>query len=282
MRKIAAYTMAVFLLSLGLVACGGEKSDAGSSELKTFNDSVNYAIGVKSATNLERNKLAIKDQCVKGGIDEVMNGQPAEKIVLKDKSDSVCYSLGKSISKALMGMKFEINPAIIVKAMADVKDKKQLITDANVDRILANFQQLQTEQIAQDNGAEGRAFMTKHATEEGVIVTPSGIHYKIVKSGTGKTPGMQDNFVCNYRGTLLNGKEFDSSFKTGKPANFPVYRMIQGWQEILQMMKVGDSWEIWIPSELAYGAGGYPPDIGPNATLKFELELLDVIPAPAK
>ena len=109
-----------------------------------------------------------------------------------------------------------------------------------------------------------------------MVTLPSGLQYKILKKGTGRSPNATDTVVTNYRGTLIDGKEFDSSYKRGRPSTFPVDQVIRGWTEALQLMKVGSKWELFIPSDLAYGPNGRGPTIGPNATLVFEIELVGI------
>jgi FKBP-type peptidyl-prolyl cis-trans isomerase FklB len=128
------------------------------------------------------------------------------------------------------------------------------------------------------NKKEGDAFLAANKTKEGVVTLPSGLQYKILQEGTGPKPTASDTVVCNYRGTLLNGTEFDSSYKRGQPATFAVGQVIHGWTEALQLMTVGSKWQLFIPPDLAYGPRGAGNDIGPNATLVFEVELVSIQP----
>ena len=130
---------------------------------------------------------------------------------------------------------------------------------------------------AESNKKDGAAFLAANAAKEGVVTLPSGLQYKVLVAGTGPKPTATDSVVCNYRGTLLDNTEFDSSYKTGQPATFPVSGVIKGWTEALQLMPTGSKWQLFIPSDLAYGERGRQP-IGPNATLIFELELLSIKP----
>jgi len=131
-------------------------------------------------------------------------------------------------------------------------------------------------QVGDANKKEGAAFLAANKSKEGVVALPDGLQYKIVKAGNGPKPTAGDTVVCNYRGTLINGKEFDSSYKRGQPASFPVSGVIRGWTEALQLMPVGSKWELYVPAELAYGERGAGADIGPGATLVFEVELLSI------
>jgi FKBP-type peptidyl-prolyl cis-trans isomerase FklB len=127
------------------------------------------------------------------------------------------------------------------------------------------------------NKKEGDAFLAANKTKEGVVTLPSGLQYKILKEGNGPRPTASDSVVCNYKGTLINGTEFDSSYKRGEPATFPVTGVIKGWTEALQLMPVGSKWQLFIPPDLAYGPRGTPGGpIGPNATLIFEVELISI------
>jgi FKBP-type peptidyl-prolyl cis-trans isomerase FklB len=131
---------------------------------------------------------------------------------------------------------------------------------------------------AEKNKKDGEAFLTANKSKEGVVTLPSGLQYKILSPGTGPKPTATDTVSCNYRGTLIDGTEFDSSAKAGKPVSFTVGGVIKGWQEALQLMPVGSKWQLWIPSELAYGDRQVTPVLGPNSTLVFEVELVSIEP----
>ena len=143
-------------------------------------------------------------------------------------------------------------------------------------------QEIQNKQIAkmkeasEKNAKEGAAFLAENKNKEGVITLESGLQYKVLKSGDGPSPKETDTVVTHYRGNLINGEIFDSSYKRGQPATFPVSGVIAGWTEALQKMKVGDKWQLFIPSNLAYGENGAGQKIGPNEVLIFELELLEI------
>src|SRR5208337_3618840 len=142
---------------------------------------------------------------------------------------------------------------------------------------LRQKQEAKAQQAGQTNKTEGEAFLAANKTKEGVVTLPDGLQYKVLKAGTGPKPTANDSVVCNYKGTFIDGTEFDSSDKHGgQPATFTVGQVIKGWTEALQLMPVGSKWQLFIPSDLAYGQRGAGADIAPNATLIFELELLSI------
>jgi FKBP-type peptidyl-prolyl cis-trans isomerase FklB len=142
-------------------------------------------------------------------------------------------------------------------------------------------QQERMQQLGAANKTEGETFLAANKAKDGVVTLPSGLQYKILKAGAGPKPAATDTVTVNYRGTLINGTEFDSSYKRGQPATFGVTGVIKGWTEALQLMPVGSKWQLFIPADLAYGERGAGADIAPNATLIFEVELLS-IKAPEK
>jgi FKBP-type peptidyl-prolyl cis-trans isomerase FklB len=137
-------------------------------------------------------------------------------------------------------------------------------------------QQEKMKEAADKNKSEGEAFLATNKSKDGVVTLPSGLQYKILTAGTGPKPTASDSVKCNYRGTLINGTEFDSSYKRGQPATFAVGQVIKAWTEALQLMPVGSKWQLFVPSSLAYGERGAGAEIGPNATLIFEVELLSI------
>src|SRR5580700_2167774 len=160
---------------------------------------------------------------------------------------------------------------------------KTLLTDeeakASLTALTADLRKKAEEKaqaIGVANKAEGAAFLEENKTKEGVVTLPSGLQYSILKEGTGPKPTAADTVVCNYRGTLINSTEFDSSYKRGQPATFPVGQVIKGWTEALQLMPVGSKWQLFVPSDLAYGQRGASAEIGPDTTLIFEVELLSI------
>jgi FKBP-type peptidyl-prolyl cis-trans isomerase FklB len=160
---------------------------------------------------------------------------------------------------------------------------KTLLTDdqakaalTEVQNELRKKQQEQMQAAGEMNKKEGETFLAANKGKDGVVTLPSGLQYKILTQGTGPKPTSADTVVCNYRGTLINGTEFDSSYKRGQPATFPVSGVIKGWTEALPLMSVGSKWQLFIPAELAYGERAPGPEIGPNSTLIFEVELISI------
>jgi len=138
-------------------------------------------------------------------------------------------------------------------------------------------QQMEKMQVAAEaNKKQGDEFLAANKAKEGVVTLPSGLQYKVLQQGTGPKPTATDSVVCNYRGTLVDGTEFDGSYKRGQPATFPVSQVVKGWTEALQLMPIGSKWQLFVPADLAYGPRGKPPVIGPNATLIFEIELISI------
>jgi|APGre2960657423_1045063.scaffolds.fasta_scaffold18178_3 FKBP-type peptidyl-prolyl cis-trans isomerase FklB len=206
------------------------------------------------------------------------------KMTLKDDKDKISYSIGLNIGRSMKSEGLPINPDALAAAMKDVfSGAKPLLTDEEVKVVMENFQkEMQAKQLKSreeglgKNKAEGEKFLADNKKKAGVKSTASGLQYTVIKDGTGKTPKATDTVSTHYRGTLINGTEFDSSYKRGEPAEFPVNGVIKGWTEALQLMKEGSKWQLYIPSDLAYGERGAGKDIGPNSTLIFEIELLKV------
>ena len=177
-----------------------------------------------------------------------------------------------------------VDPAILTRGLKDgLAGSKTLLTDDEAQAAIKAVQedlrakmQEKAKEAGEVNKKEGDAFLAGNKAKEGVVTLPSGLQYKILKAGAGPKPAATDSVVCNYRGTLINGTEFDSSYKRGEPATFPVSGVIKGWTEALQLMPVGSKWQLFVPSDLAYGERGPSPDIGPNSTLIFEVELISI------
>ena len=212
-----------------------------------------------------------------------VNVYAAEEVTLKTPKDKLSYIIGVQIGNDLKSQSVDVDPVIVNKGLQDsIAGNKLLIGDQEAKDIIAAYQKERAGKMAEEkkklgekNKQEGTAFLAANKKKEGVKTLPSGLQYKVIKEGTGKTPKATDTVVTQYKGTLINGTEFDSSYRRNEPATFPVNGVIRGWTEALQLMKEGSKWEIVVPPELAYGEQGAGP-IGPNATLIFEVELVSV------
>jgi len=208
----------------------------------------------------------------------------ATPFTLKTPKDKTSYALGMSVGAGLHRQGVEVDPAIVARGLKDsLAGSKTLLTEEEARAILTQLQndvRARQQEKAKEEGAtnrkEGEAFLAANKSKEGVKTLPDGLQYKVLKEGTGPKPTANDTVSVNYRGTLINGKEFDSSAKHGGPASFQVGGVLKGWTEALQLMPVGSKWELVIPSDLAYGDRGAGPDIGPGDTLIFEVELLSI------
>ena len=198
---------------------------------------------------------------------------------LKTDKDKFSYALGMNFGENFRKQGLDVDPALFSKAFSEAFSAgKTAMTEEDMKAALtAAAQEIRKKQgeKAQQAQADGEKFLAENKAKEGVVTLPSGLQYKILKQGTGEKPALDDTVVCNYKGTLINGSEFDASEKHGGPATFPVKGVIAGWTEALQLMPAGSKWQLFVPSNLAYGAQG-PPDIGPNATLIFEVELVSI------
>jgi FKBP-type peptidyl-prolyl cis-trans isomerase FklB len=202
---------------------------------------------------------------------------------LKDQKDKVSYSIGMQIGFNLGRQKVDINPDILASGIKDAIAGKPQLTPDQVKDIMAQFEkdlEQKQKEVAEKNKNEGAKYLEENKKKTGVKTTASGLQYKVVKEGTGPQPKATDMVTVNYRGTLIDGTEFDSSYKRGQPATFPVSGVIKGWTEALQLMKQGSKYQLFVPANLAYGERAMGPDIGPNSTLIFDVELQDVKPPP--
>ncbi len=209
---------------------------------------------------------------------------------LSSQKDKNSYALGVNIGTGLKQQGFEISTEMLAKGVADAySGGTMLMTEQEVrdtlaavqKEIVAKMQEKQKE-AGDKNKVAGEAFLAANKSKEGVKTTASGLQYKVIKAGTGPKPTADDTVTVHYRGTLIDGSEFDSSYSRKEPATFPVKGVIAGWTEILQLMPVGSTWQVAIPSNLAYAERGAGAKIGPNATLIFEVELLSIKPKDAE
>ena len=207
-----------------------------------------------------------------------------KKVKIKTEKDKISYSIGVNIGNNLKKQSIEAKADVIAQGIKDaLSGKKTLMTEQEMKATMAAFnkdmqakQQKKMKELGGRNTKEGAAFLAKNKKKKGVKTKKSGLQYKVIKKGKGKKPAASDTVEVHYRGTLIDGTEFDSSHKRGKPATFQVNRVVPGWTEALQLMKVGSKWQLFIPSNLAYGPRGAGGKIGPNATLIFEVELLSI------
>jgi FKBP-type peptidyl-prolyl cis-trans isomerase len=207
-----------------------------------------------------------------------------EARALETEKDKLSYAMGMDLGNQLKTRSVEIDTALFRQGLEDaLSGSKTRLTEAEAKAVIAGLQMVMLAKQAgtakaagEKNKTEGEAFLAANRAKEGVVTLPSGLQYKVLTAGTGPKPTLTDTVVCHYRGTLINGKEFDSSYRRKEPASFPVKGVIKGWTEVLQLMPVGSKWQVFIPSTLAYGERGAGADIAPNATLIFEIELVAI------
>ncbi len=210
---------------------------------------------------------------------------PDRPVNLATEKDKVSYIIGVNMATSLMPIIDELDPEMLKKGFDDrMADQPLLVSEEDARTILQNFsQKMKSRQMqeqasqAADNKAAGEEFLAKNADKNGVVTTDSGLQYKVVRKGNGPVPSATDTVKVNYEGRTIDGEVFDSSYKRGQPATFKVNQVITGWQEALQLMPVGSKYELFIPSDLAYGEAGVGGQIGPNAVLVFDVELLDIV-----
>ncbi len=193
------------------------------------------------------------------------------------------YAIGLNLGRNFADLGVELDGELVLKGLEDGLAGESMFSDQELAETMGEFQQVvqkaQQEKLAEigaENAAEGEVFLAENKEREGVVTTASGLQYEILEAGDGAKPLASDRVTVHYRGTLVDGTEFDSSIKRGQPATFPLAGVIPGWTEALQLMPVGSKWKIYLPANLAYGERGSPPSIGPNSTLVFEVELIDI------
>jgi FKBP-type peptidyl-prolyl cis-trans isomerase FklB len=207
-----------------------------------------------------------------------------EQIEIKNQKDKLSYSLGVDIGEMFKNQSIDVNSDLFVRGLKDVlSGNKLLLADQEIKETMDSFQKERVakhkelnKEASETNKKAGDAFLAENKQKPGVVTMPSGLQYIVIKKGTGRVPKITDTVVTNYRGTLVDGTEFDSSYKRGQPATFPVKSVIPGWTEALQLMKEGAKWQLFLPAELAYGERGAGNIIGPNSTLIFDIELISV------
>jgi FKBP-type peptidyl-prolyl cis-trans isomerase FklB len=192
---------------------------------------------------------------------------------IRSENDKVLYSLGYELGKDLKRQELELSRDALLKGVDDaLEGSKPLVSRTGRSAALAEIR----EKRAQENLEKSQAFLAENALKNGVVTLESGLQYRVVQAGEGKTPQTTDKVLVNYRGTFIDGGEFDSSYGRGKPSSLRVSKVIKGWREALLRMKEGDRWELYIPPDLAYGKRGRGKQIPPNSALIFEVELLEV------
>ena len=196
--------------------------------------------------------------------------------VLKTNRDKASYAFGANLAKNLKQQNIDLDPTLLARGFKDASGTgKALLTEQEAQAALMAYAEEVRKKIEATNQKEGEAFLASNKAKPGVTTLPSGLEYKVITAGNGPKPTAQDTVVCNYKGTLVNGKEFDNSARHGGPTEIPVSGVIKGWTEALQLMPVGSKWELYIPSDLAYGGRETGP-IGPGSTLVFEVELVSI------
>lgn len=243
----------------------------------------------QTSTPAPASKPAAKKPATAGAAKATDSKAASAAPALNTKKDKVSYAIGADLGKKLKTSEIDVDPTVLTRALKDtLTGTKSAMTDEEIRATLTDLtKDLQAKQAAsakeagEKNRKEGEAFLAANKTKEGVVALPSGLQYKILQAGTGPKPTAADTVVCNYKGTLIDGKEFDSSYKRGQPATFPVGGVIKGWTEALQLMPVGSKWQLFIPPDLAYGDRQAGADITPGSTLVFEVELMSIQPKTA-
>jgi FKBP-type peptidyl-prolyl cis-trans isomerase FklB len=198
-----------------------------------------------------------------------------EKLVLKNQKEKVSYIIGVNIGSNFKKQLIDIDPSILARGIREgLAGAKPLLTEQDIQETMVAFQK----ELMERHKKQGEDFLAENKKKEGVKTLPDGLQYKVIKAGTGKKPKADDTVTVNYLGTLIDGREFDSSYRRGQPATFRVSGVIPGWSEALQLMEEGAKWQLFIPSNLAYGERGVGGIVGPNAVLIFEVELVSINP----
>lgn len=213
-----------------------------------------------------------------------------QPIALESENDKASYAMGARMGRTLKARGLELNMDTFMRGVNDMlADREPALSQEEMGQVMSDLrkrvmaeQQERRKKEAEENLAKGNAFLEENKDKPGVKVLPSGLQYKVLQEGTGRTPTETDRVKTQYRGTLMDGTEFDSSYERGEPSEFPVNRVIAGWTEALQLMKEGAKWQLFIPPDLAYTERGRGSTIPPSATLIFEIELLEIVEKPAE
>ena len=202
----------------------------------------------------------------------------------KTQKEKISYAIGMEMGKGVKTQGIDVDPSILEQGLKDaLSGAKSQMSEDEIKQVITALQQdirqkqMQVQEAAAaENKTKGDAFLAANAKKEGVVALPDGLQYKILTAGQGKKPVESDTVLCNYKGTFVDGTEFDSSAQAGKPVPFEVKNVIPGFKEVLQLMPVGSKWQVFVPSNLAYGERGAGGVIGPNAMLIFEIELVSI------
>ena len=277
--------LAFALVSAQIAAAQQTPAPAPATQAPAAATPAKPATGAKIATGAQNSTAAKPGQSATGAKRPATAAAPLK--TPKEKSSyAIGMKFGTDISKGLQADGVDVDAATLARGVRDaLAGNKPLLTDDEVKAALTALateirakQQAKLEQVSAANKKTGDEFLAANKTKEGVVALPSGLQYKIIKEGTGPKPAPDDKVTCNYSGTLIGGKEFDSSYKRGQPVTFSVGEIIKGWSEALQLMPVGSKWQLFLPPSLGYGDKGAGQDIGPNSTLIFEVELLSIAP----
>ncbi|HLV85341.1 MAG TPA: FKBP-type peptidyl-prolyl cis-trans isomerase [Candidatus Sulfotelmatobacter sp.] len=274
-----SFTIALQLVAAGLMLLGNAPAQSTPAASSSQSSATSGTAGSGQATSA---KKTTSTAAKKPGATTAKTA--AAPVVLKTEKEKQSYAMGMNLGLGLHKQGMTLDPALVARGMKDsMSGGKTALTEEEARTVI---QQLNTEvhqrmdakakEAAAGNRKAGEEFLAQNKSKEGVVTTPSGLQYKILTAGNGPKPTASDTVSCNYRGTLIDGKEFDSSYKRGQPASFPVSGVIKGWTEALQLMPVGSKWQLFIPPDLAYGDKGAGADIGPDETLIFEVELLSI------
>jgi FKBP-type peptidyl-prolyl cis-trans isomerase len=209
---------------------------------------------------------------------------PAPAPTFKTQKEKISYAIGMEMGKGVKSQGIDVDPGILAQGLRDaMSGAKPQMSEEELKQVITGLQQemrqkqmQMQEAAAAENKTKGDTFLAENSKKDGVVALPDGLQYKVLSPGTGKKPAETDTVLCNYKGTFLDGTEFDSSAQAGKPVPFEVKNVIPGFKEVLQLMPVGSKWQVFIPSNLAYGERGAGNVIGPNATLIFEIELVSI------
>jgi FKBP-type peptidyl-prolyl cis-trans isomerase FklB len=295
---------------VGTMLLSGTATVAEAPEISEPTDRASYSLGHQIGSDLKRQGSEIDSEAMRQGLLEGLAGaEPGmdrqemqwllaelkRKVVadqrpenrqapeLVEDKQKLGYSVGYQVGGDFRRQGFSINPEMVIQGVLDALAGSEALMTAEEMRLsLAELQkkavaaqQKRQEELAQENLEKGKAFLAENAEREGVIKLPSGLQYRIITEGSGRTPEATDTVTVHYRGTLIDGSEFDSSYSRGEPASFQADAVIAGWKEALQLMRQGAKWQLFVPPELGYGAAGTGP-IGPNSTLIFEVELISI------